>query len=89
MGLLSKNVLNRIMMIGNLSHLRSRLSTASSIQQTQGRSLDLAILPPPWVGQDEKHNRRFYLLNKGVCSAEEEGQSLSCTVLMDRSEKKL
>lgn len=45
MGLLSKNVLNRIMMIGNLSHLRIRLSTASSIQHTPGEKLGLGKSP--------------------------------------------
>lgn len=45
MDLLSKNVLNRIMTIGNLSHLRIRLSTASSIQQTHGEKLGLGNSP--------------------------------------------
>lgn len=39
MDLPSKNVLDKVMMIGTLSHLRTELSTASSNPQTHGEKL--------------------------------------------------
>lgn len=56
MDLLSESTLDKVMIIGTLSHLRTGPSTASFIQQAQGESLGLDNSPSR-VGQDWWHSK--------------------------------